>query len=210
MKTYIFNQKYLKKQLDSYEQKNIKSFGRKFQIIINWNRSLTESNLEKTKEEAIQGDFLYQIFTNVLGYKNRIGSQEWNLQQEQKTEMDNTKSDGALGFFSDNLNDPRVVIELKDAKTDLDRKQNRVNSMSPVEQAFSYQYKNKNVKWVIVSNFKEIRLYNSNTSTEFEQFFIKNLAEDLEEFKKFYFLLHKDHLISKNGQIGRASCRERV
>ncbi|PGB02051.1 type IIL restriction-modification enzyme MmeI [Bacillus toyonensis] len=198
MQKYIFNRKYLSSQLQNY---TIDKLEVKHKVIKNWNYSLAKSDLEKTKEESIQGDFLTQIFSNILGYKGRIGEDIWNLQPENKTDVDGTKSDGSLGFFTSTIKDVRIVIELKNAKTDLDRKQNRINNtQSPVEQAFSYQFKHKSCKWVIVSNFKEIRLYHSSTMTEYEVFFMNDLAEDIELFKKFCFLLEKERLIDRDGK----------
>ncbi|ALF09542.1 Eco57I restriction-modification methylase domain-containing protein [Parageobacillus thermoglucosidasius] len=196
----IFNQKFLNDQLKHFSLTDIPDFEKKWKIIKNWNYSLEESNLSKTKEESLQGEFLNAIFTKVLDYPNRIGRKLWNIQQEQKTEIDSTKADGSLGFFTDTINDVRAVIELKDAQTDLDRKQKRANNLTPVEQAFSYQYKMKKCQWVIVSNFKEIRLYHSSTMTEYERFLMKELAEDAEQFKKFYFLLNRNHLIERDGK----------
>ncbi|WP_421385548.1 Eco57I restriction-modification methylase domain-containing protein (plasmid) [Bacillus salacetis] len=196
----IFNKKLLKEQLESYSIADISNFENKWQLIKNWNYSLEKSNLSKTKEESLQGEFLTAIFTNVLDYHNRIGKNLWNIQQEQKTDIDSTKADGSLGFFTSTINDVRAVIELKDAHTDLDRKQKRANNQTPVEQAFSYQYKMKNCKWVIVSNFKEIRFYHSSTMTEYELFLINEIAENQDAFKRFYFLLSKLHLIERDGK----------
>lgn len=195
MQNYIFNRKYLSEQLNHLAKVDIPEFENRQKILKKWHYSLTKSNLNKTKEVSIQGDFLHQIFTLVLGFKGRIGESIWNLQVEKTTEVDATVADGSLGFYSDSISDTRVVIELKDARTDLDRKQKRENNQSPVEQAFSYQYKHRNCNWVIVSNFKEIRLYNAKTMTEYEQFFMEDLATDEEVFKKFFFLLNRQNLI---------------
>ena len=196
---YIFNRKYLSEQLKSLSKEDIPNYEEKWEITKKWNYSLQHSNLARTKEESIQGDFLNNIFTAILNYKNRIGRNLWNIQQEQKTKMDATKADGSLGFFTDTIQDVRVVIELKDAQTNLDKKQKGHNNQTPVEQAFSYQYKMKNCRWVIVSNFKEIRLYYSHTMTEYEEFIMDDLANDEESFKKFYFLLNRDFLINRDG-----------
>ncbi|MGK9183808.1 N-6 DNA methylase [Priestia filamentosa] len=197
---FIFNRKYLTEQLESLNKSDILNYEEKWEVIKKWNYSLEHSNLARTKEESIQGDFLNKIFTNVLGYKDRIGRNLWNIQQEQRTVMDRTKADGSLGFFTEDIQDVRVVIELKDARTDLDKKQKRENNQTPVEQAFSYQYKMRNCKWVIVSNFKEIRLYNSQTMTEYEEFLIENLATNEQEFKKFFYLLNFNFLINRDGE----------
>jgi Eco57I restriction-modification methylase len=198
LQNYIFNRKYLSERFKHFSKNDISHFEKRHKIIKNWHYSLSQSDLEKTKEISIQGDFLHQFFTLVLDYKGRIGEKIWNLQAEKTTDVDATTADGALGYFSSTISDTRVVIELKDARTELDRKQRRINNQSPIEQAFSYQYKHRNCKWVIVSNFKEIRLYNASTMTEYEQFFIEELANDEKEFVKFYYLLNKDNLIKRD------------
>lgn len=197
MQKFIFNAKYLSDKLKHMKIEEIQNYEEHLKTLKKWNYSLVNSNLAKTKEVSIQGDFLSQIFTKILGYKGRIGEKSWNLVVEKKTEVDSTVADGALGFYSDTVSDTRVVIELKDAATDLDRKQKREKSQSPVEQAFNYQIKHRDCRWVIVSNFKEIRLYNSKTMTEYEQFFVESLATDEEQFKKFYYLLSKNNLIDR-------------
>lgn len=86
--------------------------------------------------------------------------------------------------------DVRAVIELKGAKVSLDVRQKRTgDTRTPVEQAFNYAPKyGKNCQWVIVSNYKEIRLYRSNDMTEYQVFFLEKLKDDL-EFKKFIYIL---------------------
>jgi len=195
---YIFNRKLLEKKLKVFNLDQVPSIENIKEIIRNWVFSIENSDLDKTKEESVQGDFLTHFFSNILGYNTRYGNKVWNINQEQKTELDGTKADGALGFFTSDINDIRVVIELKDAKTDLDKKQNRANKLSPVEQAFTYASKSgKRCNWVIVSNFKEIRLYHSSTQGEYEKFLITDLIEE-ETLKLFYFLLNKDNLINRD------------
>lgn len=190
---HIFNRKLLNRRLQ-----NVPDIEKKLTIIKNWKYSIEHSDLSKTKEEAIQGDFLTAFFTDILGYKKRYGNKLWNITQEQKTIVDGTKADGALGFFTDTIHDIRAVIELKDAKTDLDKKQKgRSSKISPVEQAFSYASKSgKQCNWVIVSNFKEIRLYHSSDQSSYEVFYITDLANK-EEFKRFYFLLSYENLLNR-------------
>ena len=119
------------------------------------------------------------------------GKNEWNLERETKTKLDGQKADGVLGFFdADGKKDVRAVIELKGAKVSLDVRQKRVgDTRTPVEQAFNYAPKyGKNCQWVIVSNYKEIRLYRANDMTEYQVFFLEKLKDDL-EFKKFIYIL---------------------
>lgn len=118
---------------------------------------------------------------------------------EAKTDIDSTRADGALGFFSSSENITRAVIELKDAKTPLDKKQSsRKDYDSPVSQAFSYSSKFDGCDWIIVSNFKEIRLYHKDRGQGyFESFEVLNLNDE-KEFKRFYFMLCKQNLIDRN------------
>ena len=157
-----------------------------------WISNLENGVLDNFKEEEFQGEFLYDIFTIVLRAVNKSdGEKEWNLERETKTKMDGQKADGVLGFFDvDGKEDVRAVIELKGAKISLDVRQKRAgDTRSPVEQAFGYTPKyGKNCQWVIVSNYKEIRLYRQNEMNEYQVFFLENLKDDL-EFKKFIYVL---------------------
>lgn len=84
----------------------------------------------------------------------------------------------------------------------LDKDQKRKGSTykSPVDQAFSYTNKLDKCQWVIVSNFMEIRLYKVGRSKEYYEVFLLDELDNIEEFKKFYYLLNKDNLISKTGE----------
>lgn len=197
----IFNKKLLQNKLQNFDTSSITDLEKKLKIITNWIYSINNSNLNKTKEKSVQGDFLTSFFTNILGYKKRYGNDLWNITQEQKTILDATTSDGALGFFTSDITDIRVVIELKDANTNLDKKQKgRDNKVSPVEQAFSYAPKSgKKCNWIIVSNFVEIRLYHTSSELEYEKFLVTDLC-NTEEFKRFYYLLCYGNLIKRDGK----------
>jgi len=178
----------------------VSDYEKKYSEIQKWKKSVDEGRFHKTKETSIQGRFLSTIFDEVLGYASIDSADEWNQYAEYKSVLDSTRADCVLGFLSSSSETVRAVMELKDASTNLDKKQNRDNHLSPVEQAFQYAHKNgSGCGWVIVSNFIEIRLYKSASSLEYEQFFVANL-DDEAEFKRFYFLLCKDNLITKTGK----------
>ncbi|NBR94820.1 MAG: hypothetical protein EBT55_00735 [Proteobacteria bacterium] len=166
------------------------------QIFANWHHLL--STTTKT-EEQLQADFLNDIFGEVLGYAYKRGLSEFNLEKEESTQLDGKQPDGILGFF--NINQPkeqqdvRVIIELKGSKANLDAKQNRDTKLTPVEQAFGYVSKYQKVEFVIVSNFKEIRLYQSNYQGKYHQFLMSELASQPAKQQEFYFLLCKHNLI---------------
>ena len=168
------------------------NFSERRKVLNKWINNLENGVLDKSKEEEFQGEFLYDIFTTVLRAVNKSdGKNEWNLERETKTKLDGQKADGVLGFFdADGKKDVRAVIELKGAKVSLDVRQKRVgDTRSPVEQAFGYAPKyGGSCQWVIVSNYKEIRLYRQTEMNEYQVFFLEDLKDDL-EFKKFIYVL---------------------
>ena len=188
----LFNQKILAKKAEEEIDLSKHNFSERRKVLNKWIKNLENGVLEKLKEEESQAEFLNDIFATVLRATNKFnGQNEWNLQRETKTKLDGQKADGVLGFFdADGKKDVRAVIELKGAKVSLDVRQKRTgDTRTPVEQAFNYAPKyGKNCQWVIVSNYKEIRLYRSNDMTEYQVFFLEKLKDDL-EFKKFIYIL---------------------
>jgi type I restriction-modification system DNA methylase subunit len=198
---YIFGDKDIKHRLDDFKLEDIPNLENRRKTITNYIKALESGRIEKTKEEAIQADFLNNFFGDVLGYEYK-DSQKWNLEKEHKSQTDTTKADGALGFFAmsdkEIIAEVRAVIELKDALTDLDKPQHRINDKrTPVEQAFSYSSKaGGKCKWVIVSNFIEIRIYHSSDQGAYEKFTLSELTQD-ENLKRFFYILQKENLISE-------------
>lgn len=189
----LFDNSQFQKKLKDY---NLHSCAELKSIFTRWNNLLQTTS---KNEEQLQTDFLNDIFGDILGYTYKRGEAETNLEKEEKTELDGQKPDGILGFFNEKGKDVRVVIELKDQKTDLDKKQNRAtDKRSPVEQAFGYVSKYQGVEWVIVSNFKEIRLYKAGYAGKYYSFTIEELANNPEKQHEFHFLLAKDRLFTKN------------
>lgn len=195
----IFNKKLLKNLLDKYNLSNIENLNNKKKIINDWVYSIEQLYVNNINEKSLQGRFIRDFFCDILGYTECIGNDEWSLIQEEKTKIDSKKPDAVLGFYDNKKKDTRVVVELKDANTDLDSKQNRKGmNLSPIEQAFMYAPKyGSKCKWIIVSNFIEIRLYHSSNQLEYEKFYIKDLSNE-DNLKKLYYLLNSEHLINNN------------
>lgn len=201
---HIFKERLIQNYLAKFTRENISNFEDKWNKIRRWKTACERSDLDRTKETQIQGTFMVQIFDEVLGYTAITSTDTdcYNQKQEFTSILDASEADGGLGFFSETrkLRDVRAVVELKDAKKDLDKKQNRSNHLTPVEQGFSYANKNgSKCGWVIVSNFIETRLYRSTSSLEYETFDIRKMDEE-KEFLRFYFFLCKDHLINEAGR----------
>ena len=68
---------------------------------------------------------------------------------------------------------------------------------TPVEQGFGYAPKfGGNCRWVLISNFNEIRLYDKNDENQYERFYIEDLEDDF-EFKRFLYLLSKENILDR-------------
>jgi len=168
-------------------------------IIQKWQDAFESGKLDYLTETQLDGEFLRDIFCEVLGYSSAVGSDsnEWELTVKGKTDVDGTIPDATLGYFAVNKpNDVRIIIELKGANINLDKPQNRKGFKgSPVEQGFSYfpKYSDK-CNWLIMSNFEEIRLYHRNMGIrKYESFLLADLLEE-DNLKKFFFLLTQNQL----------------
>ena len=191
------------KEIDLKEN-NLKE---KREFLNKWINMEKIGTLYTSKEEALQGEFLLNIFSNLLKAVNVTdGKDEWNLERETKTEIDGQKADGVLGFFDKKGNkDVRAVIELKGPTINLDSKLSKDKyARTPVEQAFGYAPKyGASCQWVRVSNFKEIRLYRSNSMLDYQVFYLENLKDDL-EFKKFVYLLSFESLVGTGNEKSKS------
>lgn len=198
----LINKKLLAQKVESFKNypDGVKLENDK-KIVEGWIKSLKQDNLENTKEKSVEKSFLIRFFADILGYQE-LGSlsDTSNLYPDYTIEKsagsDTLYADGALGFFSKDKNVVKAVIELKDALTPLDKKQSgREKGYTPVGQAFQYAQKIDGCNWIIVSNFKEIRLYNKQRSDElYEAINVLELANP-ENFKRFYYLLCRENLI---------------
>lgn len=199
----IFSIKEIKRKVDKNFTGNIINLKEKIDIVKNWQENILSGKVANSKEEEIKPFFLTQFFGDILGYEYKNPT-EWNLGLENKTKLDNKKADAALGYFkienqSVTKKDVRVIIEIKDANTTLDKPQNRPDFKgSAVEQGFMYAAKTgEKCKWVIVSNFIEIRLYLANDMTKYESFDLLSL-DDIYNFSRFYYLLSYGQLFYEN------------
>lgn len=193
----LFTQNFLSHYLTDFKLSNIPNVKFARDTIEGLILELKSGKLESLKEEEFKSRFLNEFFGNVLGF-NYGNSNFWTLSEEVKTKVDGTKVDGALGYFRKDKknNDIRAVIEIKDAKTNLDEKQKRKDSKSPVSQAFEYASKmEEKCNWIIVSNFREIRFY-SNFQGKYQVFFLEELSDE-NKFKELLFLFHKDRFIKE-------------
>jgi len=140
-----------------------------------------QENIINSKEEQYQGEFLIDLFVNVLGY-TKNPTPNFNLTTELKNEKDSKKADGGII-----INDKVVgVIELKGTNT---------TDLNKIEvQAFGYKNNQKDCVYVVTSNFEKLRFYIDN-AIEHIEFNLFQLTEN--EFKLLYLCLAFE-TISKN------------
>jgi type I restriction-modification system DNA methylase subunit len=153
----IFQNSVLSKHLKSQDANAIKTAYAKFTAY--FHNPEVQENIRNSKEEQYQGEFLIDLFVNVLGY-TKNPNPGFNLTTEYKNVKDSKKADGAViinGVV-------KAVIELKGTETtDL----NRIET-----QAFGYKNNQPDCVYVITSNFEKLRFYIDNAieNTEFNLF----------------------------------------
>jgi len=163
-------------------------------ILQNWAELISSGRIHKQKEIALHGDFKSNLLEGVLGYTGPVAEKDYTVATE-KTILRGSV-DLALGHFSKERSEIIAPFELKGAKTkDLDAIMPG-RAKSPVQQAWEYATNAPGVKWVLVSNYLEIRFYGFGEGTQaYDKF---NLAEltDPAEYARFMLLLSADNLLS--------------
>jgi hypothetical protein len=203
---FLFHQKTLNKELLTFNfPPDLKG---RHQLVLQWIQTLDQGTLDQVKEVSLHGQFFQDFFQSILGYRSVIegAGKTWEIHSESTISDGGGVADGAIGFFNAIENDKGKVklqgkiiapIELKGSKTDLDRPLSGKKE-TPVDQGWRYANYTPNCQWVIVSNYREIRLYQlSKTPAYYEQFFLKDLA-DIENFKRFYFIFCRQNFLASS------------
>ena len=136
--------------------------------------------IKSVKEEKYQDGFLKDIFENCLGYTlESTNPNDFNLEREKKNETDGKKADGVIYVNNEVIG----IIELKAQDT---------KNLDKIEaQAFNYHNSHSNSKYIIISNFDELRFY-IDKKTAYEKFSLFNL--NYEDFKKLHLLLSHESI----------------
>jgi hypothetical protein len=183
-----------------------------------WQMLLADENQrDRMNEESYKAEFLRDIFDSLLGYRTVGSSPVYNMRREVHGSEDDRPADAVLGFLGEL--DPemvRVVVEVKPPGARLDARQaSRRDRLSPVDQGFLYAKEFEDVRWVIVTNFDEFRLYNHRRgATAYESFVTSRVIGG--ELHRFSFLLRRDNLIgdgegpSRTEQLAEETWREQA
>jgi len=144
-------------------------------------------------ETQNDSEFIQQILINLLGYIGSSAGKQWTVAKNQPIARGNV--DVALGQFSADNSQILAVLELKGTKT---KDLNQImpgRGKSPVRQAFEYATDNKGTQWILVCNYRELRLYaHGYGSADYECFDLSRLTEPL-EYARFILLLSADNLL---------------
>lgn len=177
------------------------------QILSDWSRLISANRIGAIKETSLSADFKSKIIESVLGYTAPVGNDEYTVESEQKILKGSV--DLALGHFSKGKVDIIAPFELKGAKTqNLDAIMPGRNK-TPVQQAWEYATNNVGTKWVLVSNYLEIRLYGFGEGTEAYERFDMARLHDPQEYARFMLLLSADNLLTgKTAELLKESRKE--
>ena len=162
-----------------------------------WLHQLASGELQRTAETQLQGDFINIVFGQVLGYTTQTSGdgQSWNIRREENVARHGRRAaDAAIGWFETG-EEPLIhaVIELKGAGQSLDAGGSR--GFTPVQQAWDYANQSRSCRWIIVSNFRETRLYHrGRTPFDVQVFQLADLA-DYQAFARFWMLLARERLL---------------
>jgi len=137
-----------------------------------------QDNIRNSKEEQYQGEFLIDLFVNVLGY-TKNPTPNFTITTEYKNVKDSKKADGAI-LINDKV---KAVIELKGTNT---------TDLNKIEvQAFGYKNNQPDCVYVITSNFEKLRFYIDN-ATEHVEFNLFHLTQ--KEFELLYLCLAYENI----------------
>jgi hypothetical protein len=159
-----------------------------------WAALVRSKRIYSLKETSLHGQFTAKIVEGVLGYHGPAGGGDYTVATEQTILRGSV--DLALGRFGEPVPEILAPFELKGAATrDLDAIMPGRN-ISPVQQAWNYAMNARGVKWVLVSNYIELRLYGFGEGTSAYEVFRLDQLTDPDEYARFMLLLSAENLLS--------------
>jgi hypothetical protein len=130
--------------------------------LINWSNLLGSKQAEQMKETELLGDFIRDVFVDVLRYVPPPAT-PYTLRREALVKVDGKFADAAFGVFDGDNNAFAAVLEGKGPRDPLDRPF-AGRKRSAVEQALQYAVQLQ-IDWYLVTNLKEVRLYHKGHDT---------------------------------------------
>jgi hypothetical protein len=169
------------------------------QSIQKWSDIISSGSVDEHKEQEILGDFLNDVFCELLGYSRAVDNpKRYTISREKHVQANGKFADAVLGEFGPDAKRYVAAIEGKGPKDPLDRPFGG-RKISAVEQAFDYAI-NLRCNWIVVTNIRQTRLYYKGTDKQtFERFDTEGLAKDDKALRKFVFLLHASRMVPLHG-----------
>ncbi len=185
----LFNKKFINKQIAVTPTPDVARVA----AFKGWSDSIKSKRVASLKETELHGPFM-ELMIKALGYTGPVGSDTYSITQEKAIVQGSV--DLALGQFSDGERKIIAPFELKGADTkNLDAIMSG-RAKTPVDQAWEYATNNVGTKWVLVSNYLEIRLYSYGEGRQvYETFDLSQLHEPA-EFARVQLLLSAENLLS--------------
>lgn len=162
-----------------------------------WADLINSKVIFSQKETSLYSEFMQKILVGILGFKPVSGDGEWTVAHNHS--IGTGEVEFALGFFDKKEGKPTsqifAPVELKGPNNkDLDALMPGRNK-SPVQQAWEYAIDAPGTKWVIVSNYIELRLYAFGQGRkDYETWDLSKLS-DPRECSKLQLILGADNLL---------------
>jgi hypothetical protein len=159
-----------------------------------WANSIRSGQIDRINESQGEQRFNSVIIEQVLGYVPDVATGVATMRVKQP--MGHGTVDLALGKFP--ATGPSVIIapfELKGSDTrDLDAPMPG-RKITPVQQAWNYANANPGNRWVLVSNFREIRLYAFGEGNQNYEKFDLSKIDSPDEYARLTLLLNADNFL---------------
>lgn len=164
-----------------------------------WAEIISSGSVDSHKEQEILGDFLNDVFCELLGHTRAVDNpKRYTISREKHVQANGKYADAVLGEFGPSAKRYVAVLEGKGPKDPLDRPFGG-RKVSAVDQAYDYAI-NLRCSWILVTSIRQTRLYYKGTDKRtFERFDTEALAGDEKQLRKFVFLLHADRMVPPSG-----------
>ena len=186
----LFNKKFINKQIAV----TLTPDAARLAAFKEWAADIKSGKIATHSEVSLHGPFVQKILVEALGYSGPIGNEAYNVTQEKGITRGSV--DVAIGNFEHGEGQILAPFELKGADTkNLDAIMSG-RAKTPVDQAWEYATNNVGTKWVLVSNYLEIRLYSYGEGRQVYETFDLSILHEPAEFARVQLLLSAENLLS--------------
>ncbi|KPK45371.1 MAG: hypothetical protein AMK72_11145 [Planctomycetes bacterium SM23_25] len=162
-------------------------------VIIKWADMESRGRLSARTETEIEGEFLTEVFGQVLGYTLFSEDRDyWELRP--KFTVPGGTADAAIGRFREQGEEQlHALVELKGPMVNVDR--DRFNGRTPVQQCWEYLNARPDCPWGIVCNYVGFRLYHRDKGSRAYEHLTLQELRDIDNFRKFRLLFGRQGLL---------------